>query len=242
MSSRPCPWKASFSIVQGPMLRIRTRRCHAPSCSHRSTCPAATARDTRPAPGRGAAPDRRRTALPARAHQARRPSGRRAAPWPRRPQRQTIRRWMSSARSDSISCSVIAHASASNGSGRRCGRTHGVRRIIGPIRGSRLKARWNSPASGRRRTRSACARSPTRPPRGTPRRGSARRRAIGQARTTTGGPPASCSSRQKSLAPAQQAVAPGRREPVRAGGVTSRSATTARRSTFQHVYVDEERA
>ena len=37
----------------------------------------------------------------------------------RRPQRRTIRRWIAAARTNSISCSVIAQASASNGSGRR---------------------------------------------------------------------------------------------------------------------------
>ena len=42
-----------------------------------------------------------------------------------------------------MSCSVIAHASASNGSGRRIGRSHGVARTTGPMSGSWRKRSWN---------------------------------------------------------------------------------------------------
>ena len=51
----------------------------------------------------------------------------------RRPRRATIRRWMAAARSNSMSCSQIAHASASNGSGRRITRRYGRARTERPI-------------------------------------------------------------------------------------------------------------
>jgi len=53
------------------------------------------------------------------------------------------RRWIASARSTSISCSVIAHASAWKGSAMRAGRSHGLRRMIGPSRRSFLNWAWN---------------------------------------------------------------------------------------------------
>ena len=58
-----------------------------------------------------------------------------------RPRRKTIRRWIATARENSMSCSVIAHASASKGSGRRLIRSHGRRRTDGPISGSRGSGR-----------------------------------------------------------------------------------------------------
>ena len=51
-----------------------------------------------------------------------------------------MRRWIAAARPDSISCSQTAQASASKGSGRRRGRSHGARRITGPISGSQPEA------------------------------------------------------------------------------------------------------
>jgi hypothetical protein len=65
----------------------------------------------------------------------------------REPSRRTILRSIAEARRPSISCSQTAQASASNGSGRRRGRSQGRRRITGPISGSRRKRRWNSPRS-----------------------------------------------------------------------------------------------
>ena len=55
------------------------------------------------------------------------------------PHLRTILRWIAPAREDSISCSVIAQASASHGHGRRLGRAQGRRWIAAPISGSRLK-------------------------------------------------------------------------------------------------------
>ena len=84
----------------------------------------------------------------------------------RRPCRRTIRRWIAAARPDSISCSHTAQASASNGSGRRRGRIHGLRRITGPISGSQRKRRWNSvrswsvPSAKRMRSMAAARRLP----------------------------------------------------------------------------------
>ena len=57
-----------------------------------------------------------------------------------RPQRRTIRRWICAARLAWISCSVIAQASASHGSGRRRGRYQGRLRTAGPTSGSSLNA------------------------------------------------------------------------------------------------------
>jgi len=74
-------------------------------------------------------------------------------------------RWIAAARPDSISCSQTAHASASKGSGRRRGRSHGLRRITGPISGSQRKRRWNSlrswstPSAKRMRSMPAAAAS-----------------------------------------------------------------------------------
>jgi hypothetical protein len=61
------------------------------------------------------------------------------APASEGPSRRTIRRSIAAARGYSISCSQIAHASASNGSGRRRGRSHGQRRTSLPISGSSRK-------------------------------------------------------------------------------------------------------
>ena len=52
---------------------------------------------------------------------------------------RTSRRWIAAARTNSMSCSVMAHASASNGSGRRVTRTHGRARTLAPISGSSRK-------------------------------------------------------------------------------------------------------
>ena len=51
----------------------------------------------------------------------------------RRPRPKTTRRWIAAARGLSISCSQIAHARASNGSGRRRTRSHGARRSARPM-------------------------------------------------------------------------------------------------------------
>ena len=58
-----------------------------------------------------------------------------------------IRRWIWAALELSISCLVIAQQSASQGQGRRFGRTQGMWRIPGPTRGSALKLRKKSPMS-----------------------------------------------------------------------------------------------
>ena len=50
-----------------------------------------------------------------------------------------MRRSIAAARVYSISCSQIAHASASKGSGRRAGRSQGKRRTSLPISGSAAK-------------------------------------------------------------------------------------------------------
>ena len=65
----------------------------------------------------------------------------------RRPSRAISRRSIAAARSYSISCSQIAHASASNGSGRAPTRTVGFRRSARPISGSSRNARWNGARS-----------------------------------------------------------------------------------------------
>jgi hypothetical protein len=57
----------------------------------------------------------------------------------RRPNRKTNRRWIAAARPNSISCSQIAQASASNGSGLPDARRPGVARTERPIIGSNLK-------------------------------------------------------------------------------------------------------
>ena len=99
-----------------------------------------------PAP-RGAAParagrrGRRSAARPARARRPRAGVGMSRSPecGQRRPSRATSRRWITSARSSSISCSVIDHASASQGSARRWMRTCGRERTALPITGSSAK-------------------------------------------------------------------------------------------------------
>ena len=147
-SWRPWPWRPSISIVQRPMPGIarRRRQPRSWSAARRSARPVATSRaarrsaTARPAErsklcsSAGAVPARR-----AASGRSRRPVAGQA-----RPRRKTIRRWIATARGKSMSCSVIAHASASNGSGRRMIRSHGRRRTDGPIRGSERKRSWNS--------------------------------------------------------------------------------------------------
>ena len=77
-----------------------------------------------------------------------------------------MRRWISAARRTSISCSVTAQASASQGHGRRRGRSQGRWWMASPISGSPRKVRANSESGRRRRrARSASARSRARAPR-----------------------------------------------------------------------------
>ena len=84
-------------------------------------------------------------AMPAKVvWQGRSVSGRYSAPLPFqalvRPHLRMIRFWICAARDDSMSCSVIAQASASHANGRRFARSHGRRRIAGPMNGSRLNS------------------------------------------------------------------------------------------------------
>ena len=86
------------------------------------------------ASARGPARGRRTRAAPARSPASAAALGRSRSSVCRRrarPSARTIRRSIPAAREYSISCSQIAHASASNGSGRRVGRSHGVRRTTG---------------------------------------------------------------------------------------------------------------
>ena len=160
-SRRPGPRRAAGR--RGPArgrraTRPSRRRCSG-SVSRRRQLGSCAVRSTRPgghlAGRRGSWPGR--ACRPARTPRARPASARRGAPAraaragvPQalgRPRRQTSRRWIAAARPDSISCSEIAQTSASNGSGRRRGRSHGLARITGPTSGSRRKRRWNSDRS-----------------------------------------------------------------------------------------------
>ncbi len=127
----------------------------------------------------------------------------------RRPRAPSTRRWIAAARSYSISCSQIAHASASNGSGRRPTRSHGRAAAPSARSAGRARTRAGTGAGRRpRRARSASARSHTRPP--------SRVRAHAPNRTTSGAVCATrtstgcsswCSSRSSTLAaPARHAV------------------------------------
>ena len=111
----------------------------------------------------------RREVQRARARPGRARRSRRAGDVAQRPRRRrasaaacpsgaTIRRWITCARVDSISCSVTAQASASQGCAVRRGRSQGRRRISGPSSGSRLKRRVEL-ARGRRRRRARGGRS-----------------------------------------------------------------------------------
>ena len=157
------------------------------------------------------------------------------APW-----RAVSRRWIDTARGPSISCSQIAHASASNGSGRRRGRSQGLRRRIGPSSGSRQNARWNSdrswsvPSAKRIRCTAAVAHSSS--------SASARRRTpplVGHARTVAGAPP-----RAGTGSAPRRAVASPRRDPRPASGRRRRARLPARRRAVSasEVDVDQERA
>ena len=151
-SCLPCPVSARISTVHGPIPGIARRRRQAPSCpgSARSTRPAATsraaissvmARDSERSSERSSA-----GGAPARAAAEGRslsPAAERSAPGQRRPRAATTLRWMSAARSYSISCSQIANASASNGSGLRVTRSHGRRRSERPISSSPANSRRN---------------------------------------------------------------------------------------------------
>ena len=63
----------------------------------------------------------------------------------------TIRRWIATARSYSISCSQIAHTSASNGSAGRRRAFRGSARTARPISGSKRKRSWNGRGRGQPR-------------------------------------------------------------------------------------------
>ena len=128
------------------MFGIARRRRQAGSCSLRSARPEATSRAARTSAIErfGARPQASSSAGERPASQAAEGGARSVPHALLRPWRRTMRRWMAAARPDSISCSQIAQASASNGSGRRRGRSHGLRRITGPISGSRRKRRWNA--------------------------------------------------------------------------------------------------
>ena len=199
-----------------------------------------------PARSSASAPARRRPARPgaqparrsAEGGAAQRPAGARAAQPADDP--ALDRR---GARRDSISCSQTAQASASNGSGRRRGRSQGWRRITGPISGSRRKRRWKSrrswsvPSAKRMRSTRASATSRAGPSaleahraRRRPRRAPPRRR-----------------PRRAPRAPARRrGRAAPRRGPRPAAGRRRRAATSdfdARRlSVLEQVDVDEERA
>ena len=114
------------------------------------------------APARAAAARSRPAARPAPAPRAAPASGMSRSPvcGQRRPRRAIRRRWIATARSNSISCSVTAHASASHGSGRRGTRSRGRARTERRSRGRRGSARRTGAGRRRRRWRSACARSP----------------------------------------------------------------------------------
>ena len=89
----------------------------------------------------------------------------------RRPKRRTRRRWISSARWSSISCSVIDHASASHGAARRWMRSVRARAHRLADHGVAARsARRTGAGPRRRRSPSACARSPPRRRAGWPQR------------------------------------------------------------------------
>ena len=106
------------------------------------------------------------------------------------------RRWIATARSNSISCSVIAHASASHGSGLRRTRRCGSSRSARPMKGSPRKRSCNSRGSSSTPVAKRMRRSPSRaaaaPAARAPK--ATRSGAIWTAPTTTGSP-STCSSR-----------------------------------------------
>ena len=125
------------------MFGIARRRRQAGSCWLRSARPEATSRAARTSAIErfGASPHASSSAGERPASQAAEGGACSVPQELRRPWRRTILRSIAAARPDSISCSQTAHASASNGSGRRRGRSHGLRRITGPISGSQRKRR-----------------------------------------------------------------------------------------------------
>ena len=193
------------------IARSRRQACSWRPLSRRSTRPRATSRATRTivTAREGDRPQASSWAGASPATVA--ASGTSWRPACSRPWRNTIRRWIADAREPSISCSVTAQASASQGSGRRRGRSQGLRRSTGPSRSWRQKRRWkadrswSTPIAKRiRRTPSAAASSDA---------PSACRRTAPpatQARTTTGSP-ATCSRRVST--PPELRSAPSRPPP-----------------------------
>ena len=114
-----------------PGIARRRRQPRSWSAARRSTRPAATSRAARiSASARVGARSKDSSRAGASAGDARPRGGTSRRPVSRaaRPQRaRRSARWIAAARSNSISCSVIAHASASNGSGRRRTRSRGSR-------------------------------------------------------------------------------------------------------------------
>ena len=160
------------------------------------------------------------------------------------------RRWIDTARAPSMSCSQTAHASASNGSGRRRGRSQGLRRRSGPEQRVAPEAaveraqvvvdaeREAHPLDATAAALPIAAPRPgcgPRPPRPTRARSPARRPRAGPG--------------QPLAAAAHHAVAPAAGHPKGAGRDTSHSTSLPgerlpgpRRSALQEVDVDEERA
>src|SRR4051812_17407890 len=126
-----------------------------------------------------------------------------------------------------MSCSVIAQASASKGSGRRMTRSHGRRRTDGPMSGSRRKRSWNARRSSStpsaKRMRSIASVAVSRSPARAPNRTSSA--AVCATRTTTGSP--STWIRRSSTPPRRRrtpsGAPPGRRNAQRGRTVTRTS-------------------
>ncbi len=183
-----------------PRIARRRRQPRSWSASCRSTRPgsppARSARARSPAWPRG----RATRAAPAPGRRGRRRPARRAGRCTaqRRPSREISRRWIAAARSDSISCSQIAQASASNGCGRPVTRRPGVgadrdpdQRIEAKPLVERPQRSWSTPSAWRIRSipHSAAARSiaPARRTAPARRRAARRGRAPARRRRAAGG-------------------------------------------------------
>ena len=249
MSSRPWPWNASFSTVQGPISRIAQQPLPGALVLGREVDAAARhlarALDHRQrARRRQVAGLRARPAHGPRARRPRRVAQRPQAPGAPAPDQPALDRrgalGLDQLLGDRPGERLERLGAAQRAQPRACGGSSG------PSSGSRLNARgtrrrsWSTPSA--KRIRSIAARPP--------------RASAASARKRTAPPPATrarhrlrhrgrAAGAERRRAPAQHPVAPARRAAGTGPGARRRSSTRGRRtsgSALQHVDVDEERA